>query len=134
VLNIRDAEHEETAPDAPRLLISRLACSLVGETQTIRVFPGSQAWQAYGKEEVTEQFFCNYGVNPAYRSEIEKGPLRITGIDADGGARIIEIPGHRFYVATLFVPQIASRRGSPHPVIVAYLRAALVLHLSRNDR
>jgi CTP synthase (UTP-ammonia lyase) len=130
VLGIRNAEHEETAPDAPARVVSRLACSLVGETRTIRIVPGSRASQAYGKGEVTEPFFCNYGLNPKYRDEIEKGPLKVSGFDADGEARIIELLGHCFYVATLFVPQIASRRGSPHPVIVAYLRAALAFKRS----
>jgi len=133
VLGIRDAEHEETAPDAPTLFISKLVCSLVGKIQTIKIVPGSHAYQAYGQEEVTEQFFCNYGLNPAFRNKIGKEQLKITGVDLDGEVRIIELSDHRFYVATLFLPQIFSRPGSPHPLIVAYLKAALVFQTSRRD-
>jgi CTP synthase (UTP-ammonia lyase) len=35
-----------------------------------------------------------------------------------------------FYVATLFLPQISSSPERPHPLIVAYLRAALAFDAS----
>lgn len=124
MLGIEDAEHEETAPGAPTLFISKLACSLVGQTQTIEITPGSHAHQAYGRKEVTEQFYCNYGLNPRFRDNVEKGKLKITGVDLEGEVRIVELSGHRFYVATLFLPQVLSKPESPHPLIVAYLKAA----------
>jgi CTP synthase (UTP-ammonia lyase) len=124
VLGIHDAEHEETAPGAPTLFISKLTCSLVGKTQTIKIVPGSRAHQAYGQQEVTEQFYCNYGLNPEFRDKVNEGQNKITGVDLAEEARIVELFDHRFYVATLFLPQISSRPESPHPLIVAYLRAA----------
>jgi len=133
VLGIQDAEHEETAPGAPTRIISKLACSLVGRTQTIRVVPGSHAHQAYGEQEVIEQFYCNYGLNPEFRDKVDKGQLKITGVDLGGEARIVELSDHPFYVATLFVPQISSRPERPHPLIVAYLRAALAFQTSRRN-
>lgn len=133
-MGIRDAEHEETAPGAPTLFISKLACSLVGKTQAIKIVPSSYAHQAYGKKEVTEPFYCNYGLNPKFRDELGKGRLRITGVDLSGEARIVELSDHPFYVATLFVPQMFSKPESPHPLIVAYLRAALVFQTSRRNR
>jgi CTP synthase (UTP-ammonia lyase) len=133
VLNIQDAEHEETAANAPTLLISKLACSLVGKTQTIKIVPGSLVHRAYGREEVTEQFACSYGLNPQFRDKVQKGQLKITGVDLDGEVRIVELSDHRFYVATLFLPQISSEPESPHPLIVAYLRAALAFQTFRRN-
>jgi CTP synthase (UTP-ammonia lyase) len=130
VLGIEDAEHEETAPGAPTLLVSKLACSLVGRTQTIKVIPSSLAHRAYGQAEVTEQFACNYGLNPQFRDKVEKGKLKITGVGLDGEVRVVEVSDHPFYVATLFLPQISSTPESPHPLIVAYLRAALAFRTS----
>lgn len=46
-------------------------------------------------------------------------------MDSDGEARILELPGHPFYVATLFVPQMSSSPERPHPLVVAFLQAAL---------
>jgi CTP synthase (UTP-ammonia lyase) len=126
-LGIEDAEHEETAPNASNLLISKLTCSLTGKTQTIKILPGSAAHQAYGCDEVKEQFACSYGVNPQFRDKIEQGHLKITGIDFEGGVKVVEVTNHPFYIATLFLPQISSSSDNPHPLIVANLKAALKL-------
>jgi len=124
VLGIQDAEHEETAPEASRLVISKLTCSLVGTTQTITLVPGTRAHWAYGGTVVTEQFACNYGLNPAYREPISAAGLQVTGLDPTGEVRIVELSAHRFFMATLFLPQASSSPGWPHPVIMAYLQAA----------
>ena len=124
-MGMKDAEHEETAPGASTLLISKLSCSLVGKTEKVQILPGSLAHQAYGDQEVNEQFACNYGLNREYLEELEERGLRITGVDADGNARIVELPGHRFFMGTLFLPQLLSRPDRPHPLITAYVRAAL---------
>jgi CTP synthase (UTP-ammonia lyase) len=125
VLGIEDAEHEESSSNAPRLLISKLTCSLVGTTGTVMVTPGTLAHRVYEKAEIREEFRCNYGLNPAYRGQITAGTLTVTGVDPDGEVRIVELPGHRFFVATLFLPQLSSSPGQPHPLITAYLKAAL---------
>ena len=132
MLGIKDAEHEESAPGASTLFISKLACSLVGKTQEIEIAPDSIAHRAYGKQEVMEQFFCNYGLNPVFRNEVNKGKLSITGVDPEGEVRIVELSDHPFYVATLFLPQIASKPESPHPLIFAYLKAAAAFQARRN--
>ena len=90
----------------------------------VAVVPGSRAFAAYGREHVEEQYYCNFGLNPAYQGQLHEGGLRIVGVDQDGEARIIEIPGHRFFLATLFVPQCTSSPAQPHPLILAYLDAA----------
>jgi CTP synthase (UTP-ammonia lyase) len=125
VLGIEDAEHEESTPSAPTLLVSKLASSLVGKTQAIRILPGSLLHRAYGRDEVTEQFACNYGLNPLFQDRFEKGRLKITGVDPDGEVRVVEIFDHPFYLATLFLPQISSQPASPHPLITAYVKAAV---------
>ena len=134
MLGIRNAEHEETAPNAPTLFISKLACSLVSKTQAIKIVPGSHVHRAYGCKEVTERFYCSYGLNPKFRGRLGKGELRISGVDLNGETRIVELSDHPFYVTTLFVPQMFSKPESPHPLIVAYLRAALAFQTSRRNR
>jgi CTP synthase (UTP-ammonia lyase) len=124
-MGITDAEHEETAPGASTLLISKLSCSLVGKTEKVQILPGSLAHQAYGDQEVNEQFGCNYGLNREYLEKLEERGLRITGVDADENARIVELSGHRFFMGTLFLPQLLSRPDRPHPLITAYMRVAI---------
>jgi CTP synthase (UTP-ammonia lyase) len=123
-LGIKDAEHEESAPGASTLFISRLTCSLAGKSQEIKIAPDSIAYRAYGEQKVTEQFFCNYGLNPVFRGKVNKGKLNVTGVDSEGEVRIVELSDHPFYVATLFLPQVASKPERPHPLILAYLKTA----------
>jgi CTP synthase (UTP-ammonia lyase) len=120
-----DADHEESAPDAATLLISRLSCSLVGQTQAIHLAPGSQIAALYGQSEPVEDFRCNYGFNAAFSENFRTSALKFVAFDHDGELRAIELPGHRFYMATLFLPQMRSQPGQPHPLIQAYLQAAL---------
>jgi CTP synthase (UTP-ammonia lyase) len=124
-MGITDAEHEESAPGASRLLINKLSCSLVGKVETVRITPGSLAHQAYGQQEVNEQFACNYGVNPEYRQKLEGGGIRITGVDVEDKIRVVELSDHPFFIGTLFLPQLLSRPDRPHPLITAYVKAAL---------
>lgn len=121
-MGIATAEHEESAPDAPTLVISRLSCSLIDATQIIHLMSGSLAQQIYGQTKVIEAFSCNYGLNPIYREQFQQSELRIAGSDLEGEVRIVELPAHPFFLATLFLPQMRSSAGRPHPLIANYLR------------
>jgi CTP synthase (UTP-ammonia lyase) len=114
-------------------VISRLACSLAGRTEQVAIAPGTRAHAVYGKEQSTEHFRCSYGLNPAYRAQVMGAGLAVSGVDRDGEVRIVELPDRRFYVATLFLPQLGSSPGQPHPLIVAYVRAALAFQALRRD-
>ncbi|MEW6266353.1 MAG: hypothetical protein AB1641_25040 [Thermodesulfobacteriota bacterium] len=56
--------------------------------------------------------------------------MKVTGVDREGEVRIVELADHPFYVATLFLPQVSSTPDRPHPLIVAYLKAALAFQAS----
>jgi CTP synthase (UTP-ammonia lyase) len=43
--------------------------------------------------------------------------------DEHNEARMLELKGHPFYLATLFIPQASSSFEKPHPLIVALLTA-----------
>jgi len=71
----------------------------------------------------THRFTCNYGVNPEYRRPLEDGGLRVSGVGAEGEIRIVEIPGHPCFLATLFLPQARSTDRRPHPLLAGYAAA-----------
>jgi len=124
VAGIPDAHYAEYDPNASRLLIDALACSLVGQVMDVTLVEGSGAHQAYRASSATERYYCRFGLNPEYVQALTRSGLVISGTDQDGEPRIMELPGHRFFVATLFVPQTSSAPGGPHPLISAYLAAA----------
>ena len=123
VLGLADAEHEESAPQASRLFISRLACSLTGRTMTIALRPGSMLADIYGHTSVQEQYLCNFGINPEYVDSLSCGALKVVASDAEGAVRAVELSGHHFFVGTLFLPQLASTASKQHPLISAFVRA-----------
>ena len=125
VLGMTDADHEESSPNSSSLFITKLSCSLVGIVGEIKLLPHSISFDAYKKESINEQFRCRYGLNPKYLNEINSR-FRISGIGIEGEPRIIELPNHKFFVATLFLPQLSSTFTSPHPLINRYLQMALV--------
>lgn len=106
------------------MLISRLACSLVGQTQSVHFAPGSQVAAAYGQTVALEDFRCNYGFNAAFTARFHNSALTFVAFDQEGELRAIELSGQRFYIATLFLPQMRSQPDQPHPLILAYVRAA----------
>lgn len=114
------AENETAADDA---VITPLACSLAGHEAEVNVAAGSLAEQIMGTTRSIERFNCAFGPNPAYLDVLRRHGLRFTGHDDEGQARIAELPGHRFYFATLFQPELAGDGSRPHPVIAAFTAA-----------
>lgn len=124
VLGFHDAQHAEYDPYGSRLFISSLTCSLAGLTMPVNLEPGSLAAQCYGECRVYEKYYCNFGLNANYRTALEEGGLRVTGLGDDEEARVLELPGHPYYIATLFVPQTRSTVEEPHPLVTRLLSQA----------
>jgi CTP synthase (UTP-ammonia lyase) len=122
-LGFEDAEHGEYNPNASRLFISELTCSLAGRDMNIELEPGSQVNTMYGSANVQEKYYCNFGVNPDHIDDIKNSQFRVAGSDDESEIRIIELPGHRFFIGTLFVPQAQSTPERPHPLINGFISA-----------
>lgn len=124
VMGMADAAHAESDPEASCLFVTPLSCSLVGKTMAVTIRAGSRAEKAYHAQRSMEAYYCNFGLNPQYQEPLERAGLAITGADAQGEARIVELASHAFFLGTLFVPQARSIPASPHPLILAFCRAA----------
>jgi CTP synthase (UTP-ammonia lyase) len=124
VLGFRDADHEESSPEAPQLAVRALSCSLVGQSHRVAFAPGSTIAEAYGGSDAVEGYYCNYGIAPDFEALLDPGGLRITAVDDEGTIRAVELSDHPFYVATLFIPQVRSGPGNPHPLVQAFVEAA----------
>jgi CTP synthase (UTP-ammonia lyase) len=125
VLGWHDAEHGETAPDAPRPVIALLECGLVEASETLTLRPGARIARAYAATEITEGYRCRYGLNPAFQAALLEGPLRASAFGPQGDVRAIELDGHPFFVATLFQPERAALAGRTPPIVRAFVEAAL---------
>jgi CTP synthase (UTP-ammonia lyase) len=123
VAGIAGAQHAESHPDAPALMVTPLACSLAGQTMSVEVREGTRAGDAYGEASVTEHYYCQFGLNPAYVDDLMAAGLQVSGTDQDGEVRIVELEGHPFFVGTLFVPQARSTVVHPHPLVTGFVAA-----------
>jgi CTP synthase (UTP-ammonia lyase) len=108
--------------------ITALTCSLAGQTMSLDLQSGTTARDAYGVASAIERYYCNFGLNHEHLAALVAGGLVVSGADQDGEVRIVELREHPFYVATLFVPQVASTPSQPHPLVQAFVRAALHSH------
>jgi CTP synthase (UTP-ammonia lyase) len=134
VTGIFNAGHTETEPDTENPLFILASCTvdnrpdgkplLWGELE-INITRDSLAYEIYDKTQVYEPFRCNYELNPDYRQQLESSGIKVSGVSVDGGTRIVEIVGHPFFIGTGFVPQLISAPDNPHPLVTAFLRAAI---------
>jgi CTP synthase (UTP-ammonia lyase) len=134
VLDIKDADSAENNSGSQNIVIHPVSCAvpnrsgpapkLSGVIPEIRIQPGSYLHSIYKKDVVAEEFFCNYEMNPEFERAIITAGFPIVARGEKGEARVIESPAHRFFIASLFQPQLSSKPGIPHPIIVELLRAA----------
>ncbi|HEX4784526.1 MAG TPA: hypothetical protein VH350_09310, partial [Candidatus Sulfotelmatobacter sp.] len=119
VLNIADADSAENNSGSKNIIIYPVACAvpnrkgdtakLSGAVPEIRLRPGSYLQSFYGKDKevVTEEFFCNFEINPEFEWAAMEAGFPIVARGAEGEIRAIESPTHRFFLATLFQPQLS---------------------------
>ncbi|MEV6957339.1 hypothetical protein [Streptomyces sp. NPDC051183] len=125
VCGLASVAHAENDPGAEDTLIAPLACSLVGHQGLVRAEPGSLAESVLGAEQSMEHYHCNYGPEPRHLPTLTEHGLRLSGHDEDGQVRIAELPGHPFFLATLFQPELSGDGTRPHPIVRAFAEAAV---------
>jgi CTP synthase (UTP-ammonia lyase) len=134
VVGIKDADTAENNSGSKNIVIYPVACAvsdrkkdapkLSGMVPEIRLRPGSYLQSFYMKDTATEEFFCNFEVNPDYEWAAMEAGFPVVARGAKGEIRAIESPTHRFYLATLYQPQFTSKPGKPHPLVLAFVQAA----------
>ena len=115
-----DADIKTFVPlqDTPTLPVHRL-----GDHQ-MRSRPGSRLYDILG-DEFTVRYNHRFHLDPAWKGDLEKYGLRISGTDLSGKiADGIEFTDHPFYLGVQGHPELSSLRVKPHPLLIAFLNAA----------
>ena len=87
--------------------------------------PDTIAYEAYGKPLVHERHRHRFELNNSFRELLQKNGMRFSGLSPDGRlVEIAELADHPFMVGTQFHPEFLSRPNRPHPLFVAFVRAA----------
>jgi CTP synthase (UTP-ammonia lyase) len=56
---------------------------------------------------------------------IENSGLEIVARGESGEVRAVELRGHPFFIGTLFQPERTALKGELHPLVAAFIQAAL---------
>ena len=135
VLNLEGANSSEMNADTPYPVID-----LMDEQKSITNKGGTMrlgAWkcnlkknsiveQVYNSETIEERHRHRYEYNDEYRDQFEAAGLIATGTNPDTGlVEIIEIPTHPWFVGVQYHPEYKSTVANPHPLFVAFVKAAL---------
>jgi len=129
-----EAGSSEFEPDVEHpvidLMLEQRSKSKMGGTMRLGSYPcvieeGSLAHRLYGVLEIAERHRHRWEVNNAYRETLEKSGLVISGLSPDGDlVEIVEIPGHPFFIASQFHPELKSRPQRAHPIFKGLVAAA----------
>jgi len=83
------------------------------------------AYKLYKKNKIRERFRHRYNVNPKYIEILEKNGLVFSGFAPEKRImQILELPTHRYFIATQFHPEFISRPLKPHPLFLGLINAA----------
>ncbi|GAA4303141.1 CTP synthase [Aestuariibaculum suncheonense] len=87
---------------------------------------GSAVRDIYKSEHISERHRHRYEFNGDYKEAIEAAGMKATGLNPETGlVEIVEIPTHPWFVGVQYHPEYKSTVANPHPLFVAFVKAAL---------
>jgi CTP synthase len=87
---------------------------------------GTLTRSLYGKNEASERHRHRYEVNPEYHDILTEKGMTFSGSSQDGRlVEFIELPEHKFFVATQAHPELKSRMETPAPLFYGFVKACL---------
>ena len=135
VSNIKDANSTEIDQTTPHPIIdlmdSQKNLENLGGTMRLGAWccelkAGSKAYEIYSKKIITERHRHRYEFNNTYLEQMSSNGMEFTGLNPDTGlAEIIEIPSHNWFIGVQFHPEYKSTVATPHPLFIAFIKAAL---------
>ncbi len=88
--------------------------------------PGTTMARCYGTTHITERHRHRYELNNAFREDLEKAGLVISGVSPDGRlVETVELSDRPFFVGVQYHPEFKSRPNRPHPLFLGFVEAAL---------
>ncbi len=144
VLGYTDANSTEMNADTTHPVIAMMeeqkAIADKGGTMRLGAYAckleeGSMARAVYGKRDISERHRHRYEFNNAYLKSYEKAGMVASGINPQGKlVEIVEIKGHPWFIGVQFHPEYRSTVAKPHPLFIAFVKAAMGLGVRETAR
>ena len=135
VLNLKDANSTEMDSKTPHPVIALMdeQKNVTDKGGTMRLGAwacdlkmNSLAQKVYKANTILERHRHRFEFNNSYKEQIEAAGMLATGLNPDTGlVEIIEIPEHPWFVGVQYHPEYKSTVANPHPLFVAFIKAAL---------
>ena len=113
------------------LMSDQVGVTAKGGTMRLGSYPcrlkeGSLAAAVYGAQEISERHRHRYEFNNDYREALAKEGLVLSGLSPDEQlVEIIELPGHPWFTACQFHPELRSRPNRAHPLFREFVAASM---------
>ncbi|MBC8376713.1 MAG: CTP synthase [FCB group bacterium] len=135
MMGLSDADSEEFSETTPHpvihLMLSQHHVTHKGASMRLGAYDcvlkeGTKAFEAYGEVNVSERHRHRFEVNNAYRDQLEKAGMIISGASPDDElVEMVEIADHPWFVATQAHPEFKSRVAKTHPLFKDFVKASL---------
>ncbi|WP_417857047.1 CTP synthase [Xanthomarina gelatinilytica] len=135
VLNLKEANSTEMDSKTPHPVIALMdeQKNVTDKGGTMRLGAwacdlkmNSLAQKVYKANTILERHRHRFEFNNSYKEQIEAAGMLATGLNPDTGlVEIIEIPEHPWFVGVQYHPEYKSTVANPHPLFVAFIKAAL---------
>ncbi len=135
ILGLSDADSTEMNPTTNQPVIDLMEAQkkITDKGGTMRLGAwdcdlktGSIVHDIYKTDTIKERHRHRYEFNSDYKAQLETAGMVATGLNPETGlVEIIEIPSHPWFVGVQYHPEYKSTVANPHPLFVAFVKAAL---------
>ena len=135
VVGLKNAISQEQNPEAAHQVINLMKeqkdITNMGGTMRLGAWAcqlekGSKVYDAYKEIDIKERHRHRYEYNSEYKEQLEAAGLKTTGVNPKTGlVEIVEIADHPWFVGVQYHPEYKSTVLKPHPLFVAFVKAAL---------
>lgn len=95
----------------------------------------SKVRSIYGTETISERHRHQYEFNNAYLETFEANGMKATGINPQNNlVKIVQVPGHRWFIGTQFHPELQSTVLKPHPLFVDFIKNAIEFKADKKNQ
>jgi CTP synthase len=143
VLGMKDANSTEMNPKTSHPVIDLMESqkNITNKGGTMRLgawdcvlTDGSNVKDIYKSDSIKERHRHRYEFNNKYKAQIEAAGMKATGFNPETNlVEIIEIPEHNWFVGVQYHPEYKSTVANPHPLFVAFVKAALNFKKENNS-
>jgi len=125
VVGMHDASHAEADGMSESNVVTPLACSLQGQERLVEPLPGTRFFELVGGAPFVGTHYCGYAPHPGRVDELVAAGMRIEATADDAGVEVLELPANRFFMLSLFQPQVGALTGRPvHALLREFVRCA----------